>query len=531
MGKVIKYTSIGLSLILLSLILVLISFITFVNPNRLKPLIAERAHQYLGRSLTIEGNVAWTFFPYLGIKADHLILSNFPPFQTKPLAEIDLMTFKVKLLPWLLHKKMESSGIALQGLHVYLQRNKDGVVNWQGNNPSEPHAALTVTSNAPQTKNPNVAWVLAHLDITQSTISFIDEQKNQTFTADAFELHAQDMQLLKPFPLTVNFDFKSKKPHLAGKVVFGSQCTLQALRNPLSFSEIDLALTLNNQKTYQVKGDVSLSTALVISGLLNIDHLEMRPLHLKNVTVPFIYHDRLLTIKSLKATVEQGSLEMMSTLQFNKERAPTITLKGQLTQVPIASLLQDLNRNKQQLGIAGIGDVQFQMVKNDSNELSGLLHFNIKNGLVKGFDLNYLIDKAHAFIKGKEVKKPDLHQTEFAKMEGTFVLQKGILHNDDLMIYTPRFTIKGHGLLQVPNHKIDYYLQLFINPLPHQKHGSDNLYGVPVPFILSGTSQNPVITMDTQVLANDLLSVRAKKIKIKKTDLTKAKDLIQQFLR
>lgn len=73
-----KFVRILLSIVLL---LVLISAIAmaclmlFVDPNKLKPIIAEEVEKKTGYHLAIDGKLSWSFYPLLGVKIDHMTMS------------------------------------------------------------------------------------------------------------------------------------------------------------------------------------------------------------------------------------------------------------------------------------------------------------------------------------------------------------------------------------------------------------------------------------------------------------------------
>src|SRR5690348_13987385 len=120
--KLLKIIAGLLGIVVLIGILALVLLVTFVSPNRFKPLIIDQVKKYTGRDLVIDGDLSWTIFPSLGVKVGHLELNNPTGFKQKTFAEIDSATVGVKLFP-LLHKHVESSGVTLSGMKLYLIKN------------------------------------------------------------------------------------------------------------------------------------------------------------------------------------------------------------------------------------------------------------------------------------------------------------------------------------------------------------------------------------------------------------------------
>lgn len=63
----------------------------FVNPNKLKPVIAQEVMKRTRYQMVIDGDLSWSFYPRLGVKVDHMTLRD--PDQTTPF--VDLHDVKV----------------------------------------------------------------------------------------------------------------------------------------------------------------------------------------------------------------------------------------------------------------------------------------------------------------------------------------------------------------------------------------------------------------------------------------------------
>lgn len=55
-------------------VLVVIGLMMFVDPNRLKPVIIEEVKKRSGYELQIDGPLAWSFYPRIGVKIEHMTL-------------------------------------------------------------------------------------------------------------------------------------------------------------------------------------------------------------------------------------------------------------------------------------------------------------------------------------------------------------------------------------------------------------------------------------------------------------------------
>jgi len=121
-----------LSLLLgaIALLLIAILIIVFiVDPNDYKSQIADLVEDATGRTLTIEGDISLTFYPWLGLDLGKVSLGNAPGFAEPEFAKINQAQVLIKLLP-LLRKQVEVDTVLLEGAQITLTRKADGTTNW-----------------------------------------------------------------------------------------------------------------------------------------------------------------------------------------------------------------------------------------------------------------------------------------------------------------------------------------------------------------------------------------------------------------
>ncbi len=620
MRRPLKLISLSIGILLLLVIFFTVCVVTFVNPNRFKPLITEQVMKYTGRQLTMDGDLSWTVFPYFGVKTGHVLLGNPAGFTQKTFAEINHATIGIRLFP-LFHKKIESSGITLDGLKLNLIKEANGQTNWQFQN------AGGAVNNAPdhfsqrdKIKQLPVALAISGVDIENAEIHWIDEQNNQSALVEKFTLHAKNVSLLTPFPITGKFNFSSKNPALSGRIAFTNDISMNldqqvfSCRNlilnamvqqgnkkfngkmtgdvvadlsqqtmewsnfcgelenliftgkigvvdlashphaaghlqiqPFGLNELphfirdDLA---NIQMLKNIRGDIDFTTAmnaLEVQGKLNIDAVNVNHLTLSNIVIPVHYQIGVLELAAVTADFYKGTLQ--ANIKVNLTGAvPQIATEGKLVNVQVAPLLHDLGAN-QKLALTGIGNMDFQTTTQglDANtvlrNLNGIGHVNVNQGILQGIDLAYLLDSAYAFAKQKPLTTANTHQTDFGNLIATVLIQDGVFINNDLVMDSPRFKTTGKGNLNLVNQKIDYHLQAFLNKLSvNQRNDWGNLYGLAIPVRVVGDMQNPTISLDTTVLAQEVAQEEIKKVQLKvKEQLQdkvkgKAGELLQNLL-
>lgn len=114
------------------LLLVLIAGAAFllIQPNNFKPEIIAAVKQKTGRNLVIDGDLKLAIFPALGLSTGKMTLSNMAGFEQASFASLEQSHINVELLP-LLSKKIEITGVTLNGLILNLVQNQQGIGNWE----------------------------------------------------------------------------------------------------------------------------------------------------------------------------------------------------------------------------------------------------------------------------------------------------------------------------------------------------------------------------------------------------------------
>ena len=128
MGKFLKIV-LGLVALAAALVIVLAVVLPFIiDPNDFKNQIAAAVQENTGRTLSIDGNIGLSVFPWLGLEIGQARLSNAQGFGEQPMASIEKVEVRVKLLP-LLHKQLETDTIKLSGLSLRLGKDASGRSN------------------------------------------------------------------------------------------------------------------------------------------------------------------------------------------------------------------------------------------------------------------------------------------------------------------------------------------------------------------------------------------------------------------
>jgi AsmA protein len=180
----------------------------YIDPNKYKGRISQYVYAKTGQVLVINGNMEWSFFPWVGLKANRLTYYNAPDFTPKTFISAKEMDVKVKLMP-LLHGKIEVGNITLDHAVLNLIKNSSGKYNWET---LAKHDNEDKKDLAPNKTVANLT--IQSLKIKNSKLNWYDVAKHSHTTFADLNISSKNLQFGQAFPLTVAvnlLDDKNKK--------------------------------------------------------------------------------------------------------------------------------------------------------------------------------------------------------------------------------------------------------------------------------------------------------------------------------
>ncbi|HZR32969.1 MAG TPA: AsmA family protein [Terriglobales bacterium] len=227
---------VGIAVFIGLIILVLLIAPAFINVNTYHDKIQAELQQRLGRSVSL-GTMHLRLLPPK-FRVDDVTIGDDPRFSaSRPFAQAQELDVAIKLLP-LLHKEVAISSLELVRPHVELIRNAQGAWNFAtlgksapanqstsqhtapAENPTQPNAsrpptqrnakqappsqpAATTTSAHPPQKQPQQAFALDNLRLTDGQIALTDFQKHQSRAVyDHIDLQLKNFAVDEPFSIS-----------------------------------------------------------------------------------------------------------------------------------------------------------------------------------------------------------------------------------------------------------------------------------------------------------------------------------------
>ncbi len=153
--------------------------------------------------------------------------------------------------------------------------------------------------------------------------------------------------------------------------------------------------------------------------------------------------------------------------------------------------------------LASQGNSQRQLVSN----LGGNGSFKFADGAIYGINVAEIVRQIGS-LGLKSVLDPKSmkveQKTDFAELSGTYVINKGIAQNSDLLMLSPLLRMTGKGSADMPNRTVNYRVEPKVVGTIKGQGGNKDLKGLTVPFTITGSWDKPQVTPDlAAMLQND----------------------------
>ena len=221
--KFIKTGFYVLSGILLLLVLAAGIFLATFDGNQYRPLISEQVEKYTGRRFSL-GEIRPSVFPWLGVALQQVRLANPPGFSQAEMLQLEQLDVRLKLLP-LLRRQLEIDTVHLHGLQLNLEKNRQGVSNWQDlldkQASAEKPSAEKKSHEKPREKSaqkrtdsdqPPLALRVNGIEIEKAQIRWTDAEKGQKIQLQDFNLQTGKIQPGRPLPLKLSSHLSLNEP-------------------------------------------------------------------------------------------------------------------------------------------------------------------------------------------------------------------------------------------------------------------------------------------------------------------------------
>ena len=562
---------------LVALVVLVIAIVaaTF-DPNKHKPEIAAAVKDRTGRTLAIEGNLALTFFPSIGIAVGKTSLSE--PDGRGIFARFDDARMSLALLP-LFSRQVVINRVTLSGLTADLVKRKDGKTNFDDLLNAPERAAAAKREPKPAPRREAMHLDIAGIEIRSSAIGWRDESSGNRFKASVAELKTGRIASGVPGKLALSARVEATQPKADYQVRLSGDYRLDFEKQTFAFSGIDLRISDaapgSKAPPLSLKGDVefdaspqairftlaadqvnldrylpppppgapkgaspssmkpeepidlSALNALNLKGDLKIGQLIASNVKLEKVHLGVKAAGGKVDAEPLTADLYQGKLSGAASANAKTNR---FALKADLVGVTLGPLLKDALNNNLLEGRGSVAlDVQTggATVSAMKKALSGNASLALRDSSLKGVNLGELLRKAKSLGGSSppaEQGATASERTDFTELVASFVIRNGVAHNDDLSAKSPLMRLAGSGDVDIGAGSIDYLIKASVVATSSGQGGKDlaELRGVTVPVKVSGALDAPRFRADLRAAVGDAVKQRAEE---------KLKERLKDFLR
>ena len=239
---------VGLAVIVIAAAVFLISTI---DPNEHKDWIADKFHEKTGRSISLDGPVALTLYPWLGLEASEVSIADTGEFGAGPFANLDYIKLRIKSLP-LLRAEYEVDTIVVRGADINLVRNEQGIANWDEVKRDKPPLPLA-------------AVALGGVAIEDARITLDDQQAAARYEVSDLDVSTAELKYGEPVDINMSFSGRSSSPELDATVALAGIITYATDARRFSIDPLDVNAVIKGRNIPGGRTSAKLSTAIDVN--------------------------------------------------------------------------------------------------------------------------------------------------------------------------------------------------------------------------------------------------------------------------
>ncbi|MCF5470752.1 AsmA family protein [Pseudomonas syringae] len=273
-GKILGLFILGLLLIIVALGFALTHLF---DPNDYKDEIRQLAREKANVELTLNGDIGWSLFPWLGLELhDTHVATLTAPDQ--PFADVQMLGLSVRVLP-LLRRQVQMSDIRVEGLNLTLHRDENGHGNWEDigkpavSSATPPETTPAPTPDAPKPDRPSqpLRLDIDSLTVNNARVDYSDARKGQTFMAESIQLSTGPIREASDIPIKLTAFLSTNQPVVRAKTELVGQLRMDRALKRYQFEDMRLSGEIAGEPlqgktvTYSAQGQLLVDLAANIA--------------------------------------------------------------------------------------------------------------------------------------------------------------------------------------------------------------------------------------------------------------------------
>ncbi|VVM58199.1 hypothetical protein PS645_01117 [Pseudomonas fluorescens] len=243
-GKILGLVLLGLLLIIVALGFALTHLF---DPNDYKDEIRQIARDKAHIELTLNGDIGWSLFPWLGLELHEASVATLNK-PTEPFADLQMLGLSVRVLP-LLRREVQMSDVRVEGLNLRLNRDKDGHGNWEdiGKAPADPATAPTTgepaTETTAKTEKPAqpIRLDIDSLTVNNARVEYTDEKTGKLYSAESIQLSTGPVHDSTNIPVKLTAFLGSNQPVLRVRTELSGELRFERALQRYKFEDMKLS--------------------------------------------------------------------------------------------------------------------------------------------------------------------------------------------------------------------------------------------------------------------------------------------------
>ncbi|WP_202370824.1 AsmA family protein [Pseudomonas sp. MWU318] len=269
-----------LGLVLLGLLLIIVAagfaLTHLFDPNDYKDEIRQIARDKAHIELTLNGDIGWSLFPWLGLELHEASIATLIN-PTEPYADLQMLGLSVRVLP-LLRREVQMSDVRVEGLNLRLKRDKNGHGNWEDIGKLPPPAT---PAGSPTPASPPVAEApvqpekppqpirldIDSLTVNNARVEYNDEQTGKQYSAESIQLSTGAVHDSTNIPLKATAFLSTNQPVLRVRTELNGELRIERALQRYKFEDMKLSGELTGDPlqgkamTFSAQGQISLDKA------------------------------------------------------------------------------------------------------------------------------------------------------------------------------------------------------------------------------------------------------------------------------
>jgi AsmA protein len=498
----------GITVALLVVVLVGLPFL--INANQFRPMLESKLSQGLGREVKL-GDLKFSILSG-GVTASDLSIADHPAFSTSPFLRAKSLTVSAELFPFIFSRKLNVTGLTIDQPEIVLLQSAPGQWNFSNLGAQSPSAQADSAASGNK------------LDLSVKLIKV----SGGRLSVGRVNSHTKPLVLDK-----VNFELRNFAPasvmpfDLSAKVAGGGDIKLSGKAGPihaegvvltpvdagLKVTHLDLVASGLMDASSGIGGFLSVDGSgtsngsnLELKGRVKADQLKLarggsparRPVEFDFT----IDHDLRHGAGSLRrGDVHIGSAEASLTGTYAQHGESTIlnaNLSGHGMAIPeLEAMLPALNIELPQGSSLQGGTATVKLaVAGALNRLTAKGFLSLDHTRLTGFDLGSKMAVLEMLTGIK--RSPN---TEIETLSGNVATNPESTSIDDLKLVAPAIgEVTGAGVISA-SHALDFKMRVTLHTSGVVMAAMGHKGDTSVPFMVQGTSSNPVFKPDMKGIA------------------------------